>query len=83
MAFGPSLIRFLRRPSEAPLLSAGPEKAQTEEGFPVQSFPTLLQALATRCRNTCQVQASKEAPTFEQVTQATPLQAKAFELLGL
>jgi hypothetical protein len=26
MAFGPSPIRFLRRPSEAPLLSAGPEK---------------------------------------------------------
>ena len=49
----------------------------------MQSFPTLLQALATRCRNTCQVQATKEAPTFEQVTQATPLQAKTFELLGL
>jgi transposase len=59
------------------------QRKQTEEGFPVQSFPTLLQALATRCRNTCQVQASKEAPAFEQVTQATPLQAKAFELLGL
>jgi transposase len=56
---------------------------QTKEGFPVQSFSTLLQALATRCRNTCRVQATKEAPTFEQVTQATPLQAKAFELLGL
>jgi hypothetical protein len=27
MAFGPSPIRFLRRPNEAPLLSAGPEKA--------------------------------------------------------
>jgi hypothetical protein len=27
MAFGLSLIRFLCRPSEAPLLSAGPEKA--------------------------------------------------------
>jgi len=59
------------------------QRKQTEEGFPVQSFPTLLQALATRCRNTCQVQATKETPTFEQVTQATPLQAKAFELLGL
>src|SRR5258708_2187168 len=59
------------------------QQKQTEQGFPVQSFPTLLQALATRCRNTCQVQATKEAPTFEQVTQATPLQAKAFELLGL
>jgi transposase len=59
------------------------QRKQTEQGFPVHSFPTLLQALATRCRNTCQVQASKEAPTFEQVTRATPLQAKAFELLGL
>ena len=58
-------------------------RKQTEEGFPVQSFSTLLQALATRCRNTCQVQARTEAPTFEQVTQATPLQVKAFELLGL
>ncbi len=27
MAFGLSPIRFLRRPSEVPLLSAGPEKA--------------------------------------------------------
>jgi hypothetical protein len=27
MAFGPLPIRFLRRPSEAPLLSAAPEKA--------------------------------------------------------
>ena len=59
------------------------QQKQTAAGYPVQSFSTLLQALATRCRNTCQVQARKEAPSFEQVTQATPLQAKAFELLGL
>jgi len=43
----------------------------------------LLQALATRCRNTCRVQATKKAPTFEQVTQATPLHARTFQLLGL
>ena len=49
----------------------------------MQNFSTLLQALATHCRNTCQVQARKVAPTFEQVTQATPLQVKALELLGL
>jgi transposase len=59
------------------------QRKQTAEGFPVHSFPTLLQALATRCRNTCQVQATKEAPTFEQVTQATPLQARIFQYLGL
>ena len=27
MAFGPTPMRFLRRPGEAPLLSAGPQKA--------------------------------------------------------
>ncbi len=59
------------------------QRKQTEEGFPVQSFSTLLQALATRCRNTCRVQATKEGPTFEQVTQATPMQARIFQLLGL
>jgi hypothetical protein len=49
------------------------QRKQTEEGFPVQSFPTLLQALATRCRNTRQVQATKEAPTFEQITRSLRL----------
>jgi hypothetical protein len=43
----------------------------------------LLQELATRCRNTCQVHATKEGPTFEQVTQATPLQTRIFQYLGL
>ena len=59
------------------------QRKQTAEGFQVQSFPTLLQALATRCRNTCQVQVRGKAPTFEQVTQATPLQARIFQCLGL
>ena len=59
------------------------QQKQTAEGIPIQSFHTLLEALATRCRNTCQVQAGSQAPTFEQLTQATPLQARAFELLGL
>jgi transposase len=79
------------RQQRDPVASAKPSAAvqskkqrkRTEEGFPVQSFPTLLRALATRCRNTCRVQATKEAPTFAQVTQATPLQAKVFALLGL
>jgi transposase len=59
------------------------QRKQTAEGFPVHSFPTLLQELATRCRNTCQVHATKGAPTFEQVTQATPLQVRIFQYLGL
>ena len=55
----------------------------TPQGLPVHSFATLLDALATRCRNTCRVVGEGSAATFEQRTAATPLQKRAFELLGL
>ena len=44
---------------------------------------TLLDALATRCQNTCRVGGEGRAATFEQRTAPTPLQKRAFELLGL
>ncbi len=55
----------------------------TAAGFPVHSFDTLLRELATRCRNTCRIPAEPSAATFQQLTQPTPLQARAFQLLGL
>ena len=55
----------------------------TPEGLPVHSFATLLDALATRCQNTCRVVGEGSAATFEQRTAPTPLQKRAFELLGL
>ena len=55
----------------------------TADGFPVHSFQTLLRDLATRCRNTCRIPAESSAATFQQLTQPTPLQARAFQLLGL
>ena len=48
-------------------VQAKKQRKQTEGGFPAQSFPTLLQALATQ---------------ITRITQTTPRQAKAFELLG-
>src|SRR5258708_37313716 len=42
MAFGPSPIRFLHRPSEAPLLSAGPEKAAECWSELGASFPLIF-----------------------------------------
>ncbi len=39
--------------------------------------------LATRCRNTCRVASSTPGASFEQLTQVSPLQRRAFELLGL
>ncbi|MDZ4063944.1 MAG: IS1634 family transposase [Coriobacteriia bacterium] len=55
----------------------------TADGFPVHSFETLMQELATRCRNTCRIPAEPTAPSFQQLTEPTPLQSRAFQLLGL
>ena len=68
-----------------PSAAAKKKKAvrRTPEGLPLHSFQTLLDALATRCRNTCRVADSAPDAAFEQLTQATPLQRRAFELLGL
>lgn len=55
----------------------------TSDGFEIQSFRTLLAELATRCRNKCRLNHDHTAPAFYQVTEATHLQKRAFELLGL
>ena len=55
----------------------------TADGFPVHSFQTLLRDLATRCRNTCRIPSEASGTTFQQLTEATPLQARALQLLGL
>lgn len=54
----------------------------TEDGLPLHSFLTLLAELATRCRNTARLK-SDGSRTFQIVTEPTPLQVRAFELLGL
>ncbi len=51
-------------------------------GEPVHSFRTLLDDLATICRNKV-VAPSDNAEPFEIMTQPTELQQKAFELLGV
>ena len=63
---------------------------QTAEGLEVQSFPTLLANLGTRCRNTCSVRglADGEAigpgeSTFDCLTEPTALQAKALALVDM
>ena len=54
----------------------------TKDGLPLHSFLTLLAELATRCRNTARLK-SDGSRTFQIVTEPNPLQARAFELLGL
>lgn len=68
-----------------PSVSAEKKKARrlTSEGFVVHSFDTLLEELGTRCRNRCQIQSEPQGPTFYQTTEMSPLQKRAFQLLGL
>ena len=55
---------------------------RTAGGDPVHSFRTLLQDLATVCRNTVAPRLPGTEP-FDVVTRPTPLQQKAFRLLGV
>jgi len=65
-----------------PSASAKEKKSsrQTTDGFPVQSFQTLLRNLATRTRNTCTLKDKTAA--FQQITETSPLQAQALHLLA-
>ena len=56
---------------------------QTPDGLPVHSLESLLRVLATRCRNTCRVKQAPSGSSFHQLTEPTPLQARALQLLGL
>ncbi len=66
-----------------PSTSARKKKAKRTgtDGLPVHSFETLLQQLGTRCRNRCRMESVSSGATIEQVTEATPLQVRAAELL--
>ena len=55
---------------------------RTAEGDPVHSFPNLLAHLATVTRNTVAPRLPG-AESFEIITRPTPLQHKAFQLLGV
>jgi transposase len=74
-----------------PILPAKPSKSverkklthRTEDGLPVHSFETLMAELATRGRVTYRLKSDKVSLTFNEVPDPTPIQARAYELLGL
>jgi transposase len=79
------------RQERDPVLPAEPTEAtqakkstkQTAAGLEVQSFRSLLAQLAGQTRNTCVVVGDGSGASFEQVSEPTPLQAAAFQLLQL
>ena len=55
----------------------------TPDGLPVHSFGTLLAELATLTRNRVVPAGADERAAFELLTEPTPLQARALELIGV
>lgn len=56
---------------------------QTEDGLPVHSFDTLMAELATRGRVTYSLKSDEVSLTFYEAPAPTPIQARAYQLLGL
>ncbi len=65
--------------SDAALAKAS--RKRTQDDHPVHSFTSLLADLATICAN--QIQPTDNMPAFTMITTPTPLQRRAFELLGV
>lgn len=59
------------------------QKKRTEDDWPVHSFQTLLKDLATIVKNRVQPKLPGARVTFDKITCPTPLQQKAFDLLGI
>jgi transposase len=54
---------------------------RTQDGYPVHSFRTLLAALGTQCRDTCQFGDGEPVIEIGKLSEPTPLQTEAFRLL--
>ena len=78
-----------------PVLAAQPSasakrkkrKRLTEDGFPLQSLETLMAHLGTRARHQCRLPSEPDAPAprdcVQRLTEPTPLQQRAFELIRM
>lgn len=74
-----SVVAAARR---SPRAAAKAAAKQTHDGWPVHSFRTLLEDLATLTKNRIRPKL-KGAPTFDMLATPTPLQQRAFSLLGI
>ncbi len=66
----------------SPSAQSKARKKRTPDNFPVHSFQTLLQDLATICKSHMRPKLPG-APAFDKITIETPLQQRAFQLLKL
>ena len=68
-----------------PSASAKGKKAKrlTEDGLPLHSLETLLAAMGTRARHQCRLPSEPDAPYVQRLTEPTPLQQRALELVRM
>ena len=59
------------------------QKKRTPDNLPVHSFQTLLDDLATIVKNTISTTIGSKSFIFEKITQPTPIQQRAIDLLGI
>ncbi len=70
------------RAERSPAALAKQTTGRTADGLPVHSLRTLIADLATLTRNTLVTASAPDAP-FTITTRPTPVQQKAFTLIGL
>ena len=58
-------------------------KRLTEDGLPLHSLETLLAAMGTRARHRCRLPSEPDAPYVQRLTEPTPLQRRALELVRM
>lgn len=73
---------IVAKPERSPAALAKQTTGRTADGLPVHSFQSLLADLATLTRNTVVSALAPEHP-FNLAARPTPIQRKAFDLLGL
>ena len=74
-----------------PVLAAQPSasatrkkrRRTTEDGLVLQSLETLMAHLGTRARHRCRLPSEPDAPYVQRVTEPTPLQKRAIELVRM
>ena len=74
-----------------PVLAAQPSasakrkkgKRCTEDGLPLQSLETLMAQMGTRARHQCRLPSEPDSPCVQRLTELTPLQQRAFELIRM
>ena len=75
-------VSVVAKAQRSPAAVAKQTTGRTDDGFPVHSFQTLLADLATIARNTVTTAIASDLP-FTITTRPTPIQKKAFALLGV